>query len=63
MRTTNFKLMTFPKPGLSWMAAMALTPPLAVGEPSLTLAQAPKAKTFASAPTTAASGLISSGAK
>ena len=25
MRTTNFKLMTFPKPGLSWMAAMALT--------------------------------------
>ena len=52
MRTTNFKLMTFPKPGLSWMAAMALTL-LAVGQPSLTLAQASKAKTFASAPAAA----------
>ena len=56
MRTTNFKLMTFPKPALSWMAAMALAL-LAVGQPSLTLAQASKPKTFLSA-SAAASALF-----
>jgi hypothetical protein len=52
MRITNFKFTTFPRPGLSWMAAMALTL-LAVGQPSLSVAQASKPRTFPSPPAAA----------
>jgi hypothetical protein len=56
MRTKNSRFTMFPGLGLSSMAALALTL-LAVGQPSLTLAQALKPKTFPS-PAAAASALF-----
>jgi DUF2950 family protein len=52
MRTKNFRFTTFPRLGLSCMAALGLTL-LAVGQHSLTLAQASKPKTFSSPPAAA----------
>lgn len=56
MRIKNFRFTMFPGLGLSSMAALALTL-LAVGQPSLSLAQASKPKTFPS-PAVAASALF-----
>jgi len=52
MRTTNFRFTMFPRQGLSWMAVLALTL-LAIGQPSLSLAQTSKPKTFSSPPAAA----------